>query len=71
MDNDFKVARRASGLTTEQAAKGCGVAQITYTSIREKNPGSFRLDELRGLYASMPTTAKELLRNAIDDFVCS
>lgn len=71
MDNGFKVARRASGMTLEEVSKSCGIAHITYVSSREKNPGSFRLSELRGLYSAMPPTAQTLLVEAIDGFLRS
>ncbi|OUO92059.1 hypothetical protein B5F40_01625 [Gordonibacter sp. An230] len=60
----FADARRASGLTLENAASICGIARQTY-QLREKKAGDFHLSELAALNASMNESGKKLLRDAI------
>lgn len=63
----FKAARKASGLTIEQAAAITGLkATSTYCS-REEDPSMYRLHELEALYQSMNDTARPILREAIAD----
>lgn len=71
MKNEFRTARRASGMTLSQIADACGIAKVTYTSIREPDPGSFKLKELRGLYDSMDDTSRTILVDAVRDFICT
>lgn len=59
-------ARRASGITVEKAATICGISKPSYIS-REKNPSTFRIEELENLYSSMTETAKPILRDAVVD----
>lgn len=65
----FAAARRAAGLTTENAGTTCGVTRVTYSQ-REANPGDFRLSELRSLHAALSDTAKPILFDAIGFFIC-
>lgn len=61
----FKAARKASGITIEQAASITGLkATSTYCS-REDDPGMYRLHELEALYESMSDTARPILREAV------
>ena len=69
VDNKFGAARRASGMTIGKAAECAGLSAPTYL-LREKNPGSFRLRELKGMYDSMSDTAKPILLEAISEFFC-
>lgn len=71
MNNDFKAARGASGMSLGKAAQACGIANVTYAQLREPNPGSFKLEELRGLYNAMSDTSKTILMKAVRDFICS
>lgn len=61
----FAAARRASGLTIDEAAKVCGASHPTYNS-RERNPMCFSLEELCRLYASLDEVEQELLMRGID-----
>lgn len=69
--NDFKMARKAAGMTVAQAAEACGIAAVTYYGTRDKDPSSFRLGELKDLYKAMPDMPKSLLIKAVSDFICS
>ena len=60
----FAAARRASGLTVDRAAEVCGVSRPTVNA-REGDPGSFRLSELRSLYAALDETGRELLMRGV------
>lgn len=60
----FAAARRASGLSAEQACRICGVSRPTYNS-REKEPEQFRLCELQALYAELDETGRELLMRGV------
>lgn len=60
----FAAARRASGLTVEEAARACGVSRPTM-SAREGWPLDFRLGELRALHAAMDPRGRALLREAV------
>lgn len=65
----FSAARRASGLSCESAGKTCGITRVTYSQ-REVEPKDFRLSELRALYNALSETAKPILFDAIDFFIC-
>lgn len=60
----FAAARRASGLTVEAAASACGVSRPTLTA-RERDPLSYRLGELRGLYALMSEAGRGLVLRGV------
>ena len=60
----FAAARRASGLSAEQACRACGVSRPTLVS-RERDPGQFRLCELQALYAELDDTGRELLMRGV------
>lgn len=60
----FAAARRASGMTVEAAASACGVSRPTLNA-READPLSYRLGELRGLYALMSETGRALMLRGI------
>lgn len=60
----FAAARRASGLTVEAAASACGVSRPTLNA-RENDPLSYRLGELRGLYARMSETGRDLMLRGV------
>ena len=60
----FAAARRASGLTVDDACRACGVSRPTYNS-REKDPGQYRLCELASLYAELDETGRELLMRGV------
>ena len=60
----FAAARRASGLSVEDARLACGLSRPTVNS-RESDPGSYRLSELRALYAALDDTGRELLMRGI------
>lgn len=60
----FAAARKASGMTGEEAAAICGISRPTYLD-REACPGKFRLEELMNLYEKMNDSGKMLLSNSI------
>ena len=60
----FAAARRASGVTIDRAAEACGVSRPTVVS-RERDPGQYRLCELRALYAELDDTGRELLMRGV------
>lgn len=62
----FIAARRASGMSIENAATSADMSKPCYIS-REKHPEQFRLCELVGLYEGMTDTAKPILRDAVQD----
>lgn len=65
MDTDvIFAARRASGMTLEEAASACGITRQTY-QLREKSPAEFRLGELLGLHARMNRTGKKILHEGV------
>lgn len=67
IDNKFKAARKASGMTIEQAANLANLSKPGYIN-REKTPKTFRLSELAGVYSGMTETAKPILVSAINEF---
>lgn len=70
MQNEmFGAARRASGLTCEDAGKTCGISRVTYSQ-HESSPKDFRLSELRDMYQALSETAKPIWINAINFFIC-
>lgn len=62
----FIAARKASGLTIEEAAKLADVSSVCYIN-REKYPEQFRLCELQGVYNGLSDIAKPLLATAVSD----
>lgn len=70
MCNDlFAAARRAAGISCEDAGKTCGISRVTYSQ-HESSPKDFRLSELRDMYHELSDTAKPIWLNAIDFFIC-
>lgn len=67
IDNSkFIAARKASGLTIEEAAKLANVSTVCYIS-REKHPEQFRLCEIQNIYNGLSDIAKPLLSAAVSD----
>lgn len=70
MCNDlFAAARRASGISCEDAGKTCGISRVTYSQ-HENSPKDYRLSELRDMYHALSDTAKPIWLSAIDFFIC-
>lgn len=66
----FYAARRASGLTLDDAASVCGISRPSYVS-RESAPGTFRLEEIHSLYENMNEDGRLLVREGLKDlFFC-
>ena len=61
----FSAARRAGGMTLDEAANSCGITRQTYIT-REKQPSEFRLYELHGLYSALDQNGRGLLKDAIN-----
>ena len=68
--NKIAAARRASKMTVEYAAELAGITAPTLVA-REKQPGQWRLCELRGVYKGLDDTGRELLMSGIDEFFLS
>lgn len=68
-DELFAAARRASGITCEDAGKTCGISRVTYSQ-RESSPKDFRLSELRSMYRALSETAKPIWMEAVGFFIC-
>ena len=65
MQNElFAAARRASGISCEDAGRTCGINRVTYSQ-REASPKDFRLSELRSIYQALFDTAKPIWMDAI------
>ena len=64
-DKKFSAARRASGLTLDDAANSCGITRQTYV-LREKQPTELRLNELHGLYSALDENGRGLLKDAVN-----
>ena len=62
--NLFATARRASDMTVDRAAEVVGVSKPTMTT-RERDSSTWRLGELRALYAAMDEVGRELLMRAV------
>lgn len=60
----FIAARKASGLSLENAAELAKMSKVCYIN-REKHPEQFRLYELKGVYSSLSDTAKPIFRDAV------
>ena len=65
-ENKFAIARRAAGLSLEQAAAIAQVSRSTMQS-REDEPEKFRLEELMRLESAFSDPAKRILREAMDE----
>ena len=62
----FVAARKASGLSLEDASELADVSKPCYIG-REKHPEQFRLCELLGVYRGMTDTAKPIMRDAVQE----
>ena len=70
MSNDlFGAARRASGLSCEDAGTTCGISRVTYSQ-HENSPKDFRLSELGDMYHALSDTAKPIWLKAVCLFIC-
>lgn len=63
----FESARRASGLTIEQAANACGVSPATYANREKTDCDQFRLAELQRFFSALNESAKPILKEAVED----
>lgn len=63
-EGKIAAARKASGLTVDEAANACGLSRPTY-SLREQQVGDFRIRELLMLRDSLDKTGKSLFDSAI------
>lgn len=63
----FMAARRASLMTKEEAAAACGMSAWQTYALREESPRDLTLGNLLDLYATMPDSGRELLRDAVAD----
>lgn len=64
----FGAARRASGLTFDEAARACCVSRPTVYA-RERDPGQYRLCELKALYDALDETGRALLMQGVAAYV--
>lgn len=71
VNSKFEAARRASGLTQEDAARACGISKATYVNREKTDADQFRLLELRGLYLALNQTGKPILVDAVQDIFLS
>ena len=67
LTNNFAAARKASGLTYDQAATACNLSRASYFVRENEHPEQFRLCELAGLHCQLTDTAKPILMKAIED----
>lgn len=63
-DGKIAAARRASGMTIDDAASICGLSRPTY-SMREQYAGDFRISELVSLRSALDKNGKTLFDSAI------
>ena len=70
MSIPFNAVQAASGLKNAEVASACGIAKITYEKNRKKEPGTWKLEELRGYYGEVDDFAKPLLLQAVADYIC-
>lgn len=69
LGDEFTIARKASGMSFEQAALHAGIARQTY-ALRESDPEEFRLGELVGVFGALNSAGKRIMREAIDSLFC-
>ncbi len=70
LSEDFQAVRRAAGLSLDEAASICGISRPTYT-VRENNPGEFKLNELQKLYSNINSPGRKLLSSTLDSLFLS
>ena len=70
MSIPFNAVQAASGLKNAEVASACGIAQVTYQQNRKKDPGTWKLEELKSYYGKVDDFAKPLLLQAVEDFIC-
>ena len=66
--SSFKEARKLSGINQDEACAVIGCSQPTF-SVKEQNPGEFRLSEVKELLASLNEKGAGLLLSSIDEFL--
>ncbi|WP_144299256.1 hypothetical protein [Berryella intestinalis] len=66
--NKFRSAVKASGLTYDYLGKRTGQ---TYQTVKchTEDPGMFRLNELRTIYVELDDVGKDLLAEAVKEFI--
>ena len=69
LGDEFMSARRASGMSLEQAAELSGIARQTY-SVKENSPEQFRLGELVDVFNALNSSGKKIMRDAIFSLFC-
>lgn len=67
LSEKFATARRASGMTLEQVTKAASLKAVSTYVSHEEAPLKFRLVELKGMYDSMNSDARRILKEAIDE----
>lgn len=67
VDERFAAARRAAGLSQEQAASACGISKASYVNRETADSDQFRIFELRGLYKALSNPAKPIFKEAVGD----
>lgn len=63
----FIAARKASGLTIEQAAHAAAVKSPNTYIAHERSPELFRLGELVGVYKAMTEDGQRIMRDALGE----
>lgn len=63
-DNLFAAARAGARMTQEKAAFICGISIDSYRT-REKQPGEFRVKELKLLADNMSESSRKILVDAV------
>lgn len=70
MSIPFNAVQAASGLKNPEVASACGISKATYQQNRKTDPGTWKLEELKGYYDGVDDSTKPLLIQAVVDFIC-
>ncbi|NLQ13292.1 hypothetical protein HGI81_05465 [Olsenella sp. KGMB02461] len=70
LSEGFQAVRRAAGLSLDEAASICGISRPTYT-VRENNPGEFKLGDIVLLYNNINEPSQQLLCSTLNSIFLS
>lgn len=70
MPISLNAVQAVSELKNAEVASACGISKATYQQNRKTDPGTWKLEELKGYYDGVDDSTKPLLLQAVADYIC-
>lgn len=70
MPISLNAVQAVSELKNAEVASACGISKATYQQNRKTDPGTWKLEELKGYYGGVDDSTKPLLLQAVADYIC-